>query len=117
MIPLSQRKMCVIGPLWTLFSLIWALPIVTLTLAAAAWGGVNLAMALYLIAAIGGFFGLFTGLYPLTSMKRALAWITALSAAAIACLGVICIYRFLWNRDPKVPLGDPYYLERSMRLS
>lgn len=97
--------------LWTFVTLLSAFFILADVLGTAAWAPrMNLALALYLLFAITGFFGLFAGFRAPFSTKPVYAWTTFLGAAAIACLSVIFACDFIWGRNKDVPLSDgPIY--------
>jgi hypothetical protein len=76
-----------------------------MVLGGAAWNGVNFAVGLYLFLSIGGFLGLFVGLFAAFSSKKPLAWITCASAAAIAVVSAILACGFLFDRVRGVPLN------------
>jgi ABC-type branched-subunit amino acid transport system permease subunit len=77
-----------------------------MVLGTAAWNGVNFAVGLYLVLAVGGFVGLFVGLFAAFSSKRPLAWITCVSAGAIAALSAILTFGFLFDPARGVPLSS-----------
>ena len=97
---------------WTILALASAFPILADCLGTAAWNGVNLAVAFYLVLSIGGFLGLLAGFIAAFSHKRLFAWITCASAVGIVALSIVFASGFLCCRTPGVPLTDPMYFGR-----
>ena len=95
--------------LWTLVTLFSAWFVLADTLGTTAWGGVNLALSLYLFVSVAGFLGLFVGFCSAFSQKRLLAWITFISAIGVGTLSVLYSLGFLFGRTSGVPLSDPLY--------
>ncbi len=95
---------------WTLLSLASAFLIWALTVASAAWNGVNLAVGLYLITSSAGTLGLLAGLCTGSSRARLFDWMNCFSATAMALLSTIYLAGFIFDRDPGVPIGDVIYV-------
>jgi hypothetical protein len=76
----------------------------------AAFGGVNLAMSLYLVLGTVGSIGLLVGVFTVFAKNPLFAWATGLSSAFIALLSFIFLCGFLFNREKGVPLNDPLYI-------
>ena len=92
---------------WTILSIACSFPILAMVLGAAAWGGVNIALGIYLFLATGGIVGLLAGFFAAFSRKVLFAWVTCASAIAVAGLSAIFAGAFLFDRDGSVPLNDP----------
>jgi len=73
----------------------------------AAWGGVNLAIAIYGFFGCFGALGLLIGAIGIPSERIVFAWIADFGAVFIACIGVLFLGGFLFGRDKSVPLSDP----------
>jgi hypothetical protein len=105
---------------WTENKLLWgvlmflgflsSVPILMETLGNAAWNGVNIPMALYLLIATLGFFGLLTSLVTIRSRKSVFLWIAASSAIAVGGLSLLFLGGFVFSRTPGVPLMDPFII-------
>ena len=105
---------------WTDNKLLWgvltflgflsSVPILMETLGNAAWNGVNFAMALYLLIATIGFFGLLTSLVTIRSRKSVFLWIAASSAIAVGGLSLLFLGSFVLSRTRGVPLMDSFII-------
>lgn len=102
-----SRSLALVRIVWTIASIAAALPILGLTLASAAWNGVNLAVWLCLIAGGAGVLGLIAGFCSAFSNGRFWAWTTISGAVLIALLSAIYAGGFVFSRSPETPLGDP----------
>jgi hypothetical protein len=77
------------------------------TLGSAAWNGVNLAVAVYLVCSFVGSVGLLVALIASASRRRLFVWMSGTSAFAIACVALVFILGFLFRRDSGVPINEP----------
>jgi hypothetical protein len=106
------RPRPILSAVWTFLALAAAFPILADCVGTAAWNGVNVAVALYLLLSIGGFLGLIAGFIAAFSRNRLFAWITCISALAFVALSIVFATGFLCCRTPGVPLTDPMYFGR-----
>lgn len=107
-----MRRSSMVLFLWTLLSLASAYFILGDVLGGAAWNGVNFVVGVYILFSVGGFLGLLAGFGAAFSEKRLFAWVTCLSAAAVAVLSAIFAYGFLFHRTQGVPLNSPLIVGR-----
>ncbi len=106
----ANRERLILRLLWTVISLAAGFPVVGCVLGAAAWGGINKVVVVYLVVSIVGFFRISVGVFAVFFERRVLAWITCWSGLAIATMSLILAYGFLFRRAREVPLSDPLYI-------
>jgi hypothetical protein len=90
-----------------------ALPILGLIAGAAAFGGINLAVALYIFLAGFGAIGLLLGTFTAFLKCSIFVWITACSAFSIALLSLLFSCGFLFARTNGEQLSSPLYIGRT----
>jgi hypothetical protein len=105
----GQSPRPAISFLWTLISMVSAWPVLAFCVGDAAWNGINLAVGLCLFLSVGGFLGLLAGFCAAVSSRGLYAWITCISALAVACLSIFLGCEFIFGRDPAVPFNRPVY--------
>lgn len=94
----------------TFLGFVSALPLLTMIGGTAAWNGINLAVALYILFGCAGALGLLIGAVGVFSGRIVFAWIADAGAVFIACIGLICLSGFLFSRDKSVASDSSIYI-------